>query len=180
MQAAPEAAIYFDQPPDHLIIDGADGVRWSGNPARPQDAATLFDSIKTDRADGAAAQKVEGPVVGRVQTAQCPLPARDPRASGSRMRYGCWREGERPLAARPFSGNGRPPKLMRRDEERQPVSARELALNLPPTRYLSRLDTADRQEPTCPRAAAALRVQTVRFDLRWLAMTCASERSAGR
>src|SRR5258706_16361664 len=33
------------------------------------------------------------------------------------------------------ASDGRPPKLMRRDEERQPVSARELALNLPPTRY---------------------------------------------
>ena len=49
MQAAPEAAIYFRQPPDHLVPDGANGVRWSGNPAQPRDAASLFDSIKTAR-----------------------------------------------------------------------------------------------------------------------------------
>lgn len=49
MKAAPEAAIYFRRPPDHLVPDGAGGVRWSGNPTQPQDAASLFDSIKTAR-----------------------------------------------------------------------------------------------------------------------------------
>jgi SRSO17 transposase len=43
-----------------------------------------------------------------------------------------WKEGEGPLPPKPFTGNGRPPKLMRRDEKHQPVSARELALRLPP------------------------------------------------
>lgn len=49
MRAAPEAEIYFRAPPDHLVPDGADGVRWSGNPVPPRDAATLFGSIKTAR-----------------------------------------------------------------------------------------------------------------------------------
>ena len=41
-----------------------------------------------------------------------------------------WKEGEGPLPPKSFSGNGRPPKLMRRDEEHQPVSVKEFALNL--------------------------------------------------
>ncbi|MGB0083950.1 MAG: hypothetical protein WBP94_01055 [Rhodomicrobiaceae bacterium] len=49
MQAAPEAAIYFNRPPDHLVPNGTDGVRWSGNAVQPHDAAILFDSIKTAR-----------------------------------------------------------------------------------------------------------------------------------
>ena len=49
MRAAPEAAIYFHQPPDHLVADGVGGVRWSGSPTLPRDAVSLFDSIKTAR-----------------------------------------------------------------------------------------------------------------------------------
>ena len=49
MQAAPEAAIFFRQPPDHFVTDEANGVCWSGNPTQPQDAASLFESIKTAR-----------------------------------------------------------------------------------------------------------------------------------
>lgn len=49
MKAAPEAAIYFTSPPDHLVPDTASGVRWSGKPELPRDAAGLFDSIKTAR-----------------------------------------------------------------------------------------------------------------------------------
>jgi hypothetical protein len=49
MKAAPEAAIYFTSPPDHLVPDTASGVRWSGKPDVPGDAAGLFDSIKTAR-----------------------------------------------------------------------------------------------------------------------------------
>jgi SRSO17 transposase len=41
-----------------------------------------------------------------------------------------WPEGEGPLAAAAYSGMGRPPKRLRRDEEHQPVSVRELALSL--------------------------------------------------
>ena len=46
-----------------------------------------------------------------------------------------WKEGEGPLPPKSFSGNGRPPKLMRRDDEHQPVSAKELALSLPPNAW---------------------------------------------
>jgi SRSO17 transposase len=53
-------------------------------------------------------------------------------AAGIQPQTSVWREGEGPLPPKSFRGNGRPPKLMRRDEEHRPVSAKELALSLPP------------------------------------------------
>lgn len=41
-----------------------------------------------------------------------------------------WPPGQGPLAPKPWSGTGRPPKLMRRDTEHQPLSALELAKSL--------------------------------------------------
>src|SRR5262245_62010761 len=43
-----------------------------------------------------------------------------------------WEEGEEPLPPKKSSGRGRPAKLMRRDAKHQPISVKELALNLPP------------------------------------------------
>jgi SRSO17 transposase len=42
-----------------------------------------------------------------------------------------WAQGARPLPAKPWSGRGRPPKLMRRDDAHRPVSVKTLALGLP-------------------------------------------------
>lgn len=42
-----------------------------------------------------------------------------------------WVSGTGPLPPRKWSGNGRPPKLIRRDAEHQPTSVKELALALP-------------------------------------------------
>jgi SRSO17 transposase len=42
-----------------------------------------------------------------------------------------WAPGTEPLRPRKWSGQGRPPKLMRRDGKHRPVSVKELALNLP-------------------------------------------------
>jgi SRSO17 transposase len=42
-----------------------------------------------------------------------------------------WMEGTGPLPPKPPSGLGRPPKLLRRDKEHQPISVKELALGLP-------------------------------------------------
>ncbi len=41
-----------------------------------------------------------------------------------------WRPGEAPLEARPWSGRGRPPKLLRRTAHHRPVTARELVAEL--------------------------------------------------
>ena len=42
-----------------------------------------------------------------------------------------WTPGEEPLPAKKWSGHGRRPKLMHRDSEHQPISVKDLALNLP-------------------------------------------------
>lgn len=49
MKIAPEAAIYFEDPPDHLVNSPEGGVQWSGTPKVPANAGELFDSIKTAR-----------------------------------------------------------------------------------------------------------------------------------
>ena len=41
-----------------------------------------------------------------------------------------WAQGRAPLPPKPWSGRGRPPKLMRRDGEHQPTPIRTLALAL--------------------------------------------------
>ena len=42
-----------------------------------------------------------------------------------------WAQGARPLPAKPWSGRGRPPKLMRRDDKHRPIAVKALALGLP-------------------------------------------------
>ena len=42
-----------------------------------------------------------------------------------------WAPEASPLPPKPWTGQGRPPKLMRRDEEHRPLSVKELALGLP-------------------------------------------------
>jgi SRSO17 transposase len=46
-----------------------------------------------------------------------------------------WAPGAGPLPPKPWTGQGRPPKLMRRDGEHQPGSVKELALSLPPSAF---------------------------------------------
>lgn len=49
MSSSPEAEVLFQAPPDRLVIDGAEGVRWSGNPSAPRNNVELFEAIKTVR-----------------------------------------------------------------------------------------------------------------------------------
>jgi SRSO17 transposase len=46
-----------------------------------------------------------------------------------------WEPGAEPLPAKPWKGQGRPPKLRRRDSQHQPVSVKALALALPPSAW---------------------------------------------
>jgi len=46
-----------------------------------------------------------------------------------------WEPGSGPLPAKPWKGQGRPPKLLRRDSHHQPVSVKELAVALPPSAW---------------------------------------------
>ena len=52
-------------------------------------------------------------------------------AAGIQPQTSVWKQGKGPLPPKSFSGNGRPPKLMRRGEEHRPLSVKELALGLP-------------------------------------------------
>jgi SRSO17 transposase len=42
-----------------------------------------------------------------------------------------WAPGKGPLPAKPWSGRGRPPRLLRRNKNHQPVPVRQLAMSLP-------------------------------------------------
>ena len=42
-----------------------------------------------------------------------------------------WASGTGPLSPKKWSGNGRPPKLIRRDDKHRPISVKELAIGLP-------------------------------------------------
>ena len=52
-------------------------------------------------------------------------------AAGILPQTSVWMEGAGPLPPKPWTGQGRPPKLMRRNGEHQPVSVKDLALRLP-------------------------------------------------
>jgi len=52
-------------------------------------------------------------------------------AAGIQSTTTVWAQGAQPLPAKPWSGRGRPPKLMRLDDEHRPVSVKALALGLP-------------------------------------------------
>ena len=54
---------------------------------------------------------------------------------GVQSSLGVWPPGSGPLPPKPWSGKGRPPKLWRRDAEHQPVTAKDLALTLPPSAW---------------------------------------------
>jgi SRSO17 transposase len=46
-----------------------------------------------------------------------------------------WKPGEGPLEKKTWSGQGRPPTLLRRDDTHQPISAKQLAMSLPATTW---------------------------------------------
>ena len=54
-----------------------------------------------------------------------------PYAVGVQSSTSLWPPGIEPLPPKPWSGRGRPPSLVGRDAEQAPVSARQLAGNLP-------------------------------------------------
>ena len=54
-----------------------------------------------------------------------------PYIAGISPNTSLWAPGSSPLRPKQWSGNGRPPKLLRRDDEHRPVSAKALAQALP-------------------------------------------------
>jgi SRSO17 transposase len=58
-----------------------------------------------------------------------------PYVVGVQSTTSVWEPGQAPLPAKAWSGQGRPPRLLRRDKDHQPLSARELAFTLPSTHW---------------------------------------------
>jgi SRSO17 transposase len=74
-----------------------------------------------------------------------------------------WAPGTAPLPAKPWSGQGRPPRLLRRSKDHQPHSAKELALSLPSTAWRTITWRAGTKQPLKSRFAA-LRVRPAHRD----------------
>lgn len=75
-----------------------------------------------------------------------------------------WEPGQEPLPAKPYSGVGRPPKLLQRSEQQQPVSARKLALELPRKAYRSLSWRAGTKQQPLRSRFAAVRVRVAHRD----------------
>ena len=78
-----------------------------------------------------------------------------------------WPPGAGPLPAKPWSGRGRPPKLLRRDDRHRPRSVKALALSLPKRAWRTIEWREGAAEPLVSRFAR-LRVRVARRDY-WLA-----------
>jgi SRSO17 transposase len=74
-----------------------------------------------------------------------------------------WKPGAAPLPAKPWQGQGRPPRLLRRDPQQQPVSVEQLAQALPATAWKTISWRPGSQRPLRSRFAA-LRVRPAHRD----------------
>jgi len=74
-----------------------------------------------------------------------------------------WAPGKAPLPAKLWRGQGRPPRLWRRSQHHQPLSARELALSLPSPAWKTITGRAGTRQPLRSRFAA-LRVRPAHRD----------------
>src|SRR6188508_2347956 len=122
---------------------------WAGDPARrakagvPQDLTfrtkpqIALEQIRRALADGVPPGVILGDagygIDTSFRTALAGLAL--PYVLGVQSTMGVWPPGCGPLPPKPWSGKGRPPKLQRRDAEHQPVTAKELALTLPPSAW---------------------------------------------
>ena len=74
-----------------------------------------------------------------------------------------WAPGTLPLPAKPWSGQGRPPRLLRRDRQHQPASVKQLAVGLPAAAWKTITWRAGEHRPLRSRFAA-LRVRPAHRD----------------
>lgn len=74
-----------------------------------------------------------------------------------------WRTGTAPLPAKRWKGMGRPPTLLRRDQQHQPVAVKQLAESLPPRAWKSVCWREGTKQKLCSRFAA-LRVRVAHRD----------------
>ena len=76
-----------------------------------------------------------------------------------------WADGTGPLPPKTWSGRGRPPKRLRRDDEHRPVSVKELALGLP-KRVWRTIEWREGSAQTMSSRFARVRVRAARRDER--------------
>jgi SRSO17 transposase len=69
-----------------------------------------------------------------------------------------WKPGSAPLPPEPGTGYGRPPKLLRRDKDHQPLSAKQLALALPESAFTT-IEWREGTSGTLSSRYAAVRVR---------------------
>ena len=74
-----------------------------------------------------------------------------------------WRRGAVPLSAKRWKGPGRPPKLLRRDNQHQPVSVKQLAQSLAASAWGNVSWREGTKQRLCSRFAA-LRVRVAHRD----------------
>jgi SRSO17 transposase len=86
-----------------------------------------------------------------------------PYVAGIQGSTSLWPPGAAPLPAKPWSGRGRPPKLLRRDAEHQPLAATKLAMALPPEAW-RRVSWREGTAGTLSSRFAALRVRPAHRD----------------
>jgi SRSO17 transposase len=122
---------------------------WAGDPARRAKAGVppglpfrtkpriALEQIRRALADGVPPGVILGDAGYGIDTDfRTALTASTlPYVLGVQSTIGVWPPGCGPLPPKPWSGRGRPPKLRRRDTEHQPVTAKELALALPPSAW---------------------------------------------
>jgi SRSO17 transposase len=86
-----------------------------------------------------------------------------PYVVGVQSTTSLWPPGVMPLPPKKWSGNGRPPSLIRRDDKRKPVSAKELAIGLP-ARAWRRVTWREGTNATLASRFAAIRVRPAHRD----------------
>ncbi len=74
-----------------------------------------------------------------------------------------WAPGTGPLPPKPWSGRGKKPTRLRRDEAHQPVSVKEMAMSLPPSAY-RKLTWREGTNTTLSSRFAAVRVRAAHRD----------------
>ena len=117
---------------------------WADDPARralagvPSDVAfqtkpeIALQQMRQAHADGLpTAVALMDPAYGNNATLRAGIrELGQPYVAGIQPTTAVWQPGEAALPPAPWSGRGRPPKRLRRDEAHQPVSAKQLAIDL--------------------------------------------------
>ena len=86
-----------------------------------------------------------------------------PYVMGVQSSTSVWEPGKAPLPAKPWKGQGRPPRLLRRNKDYQPVSVKQLALSLPAAAWKTVTWRAGTKQPLKSRFAV-LRVRPAHRD----------------